>query len=63
MPIRQVLVGLSSFRALTRRKRGHVTVNDVTWPEVTASDTEVTGSDPEVTSFDRKSLEMAVEGL
>ena len=56
-------MGLSSFRALTRRKRGHVTVNDVTWPEVTASDTEVTGSDPEVTSFDRKSLEMAVECL
>ena len=32
-----------------------MTGNDVTWPQVT-------GSDSEVTSFDRKSLEVAVEG-
>ena len=32
-----------------------MTGNDVTWPQVT-------GSDSEVTSFDRKSLEVAVDG-
>ena len=42
--------------AVTPRRWHHVTVKDVTWPEVTESD-------PEMTSFERSHLEVAVEGL
>jgi len=41
-------VHFTSYKAVARRRSSHVTVNDVTWPQVT-------GSDPEMTSFDRKS--------
>ena len=41
-------VRLRSYMAVTPRRWHHVTVKDVTWPEVTESD-------PEGTSFDRKS--------
>ena len=40
-PISQVLVGLSPYRAATRRRCSHVTGNDITRPHMTGSDTEV----------------------